>query len=156
MYRLQSLALLAGLALTFTAVGYGLFGDPAGPLRLLLLAGGSVLVFVSVSLFAPLFSSPSASFLGAPLEHLPGSRVTGHLARENAARNNKRTASTAAGLMIGLALIAMASVAAASLKASFRSMLGSTLSADFLVTPTTDEGEISPTVAGRIAALPQQ
>ena len=70
-------------------------------------------------MFAPLFSTPSASFLGAPLEHLPRNKVTGHIARENASRNNKRTASTAAGLMIGLALIAMASVVAESLKASF-------------------------------------
>jgi putative ABC transport system permease protein len=142
-------------ALGVAGVGYGLFGDPDGPVRLFLLAGGSVLVFVSVSLFAPLFSSPSASFLGRPLEHMPGSRVTGHLARENAARNNKRTASTAAGLMIGLALIAMATVAAASLKASFRSTLGSTLTADFLVTPQTDGGQISPNLAGQIAALPE-
>lgn len=134
---------------------YGLFGDPGTGLRVLTLAGGSVFVFVAVSLFAPLFSSPSASFLGRPLEHLPGSRVTGHLARENAARNNKRTASTAAGLMIGLALIAMASVAAASLKESFRSALGSTLEADFLVTPPTDGGEFSPNIAGEIAALPE-
>ena len=78
------------------------------PLVLLSLGGGAVLVFVSVAMFAPLFSSPSASFLGLPLEHLPWSRTTGHMARENAASNNKRTASTAAGLMIGLALIAMA------------------------------------------------
>ena len=136
-------------------VAYGLFGDPSGAVRLALLSIGSVLVFVSVSLFAPLFSSPSASALGLPLEHLPGSRVTGHLARENAARNNKRTASTAAGLMIGLALIAMASVAAASLKESFRASLGSTLTADFLVTPPSDEGEITPNLAGQIAALPE-
>ena len=136
-------------------VGYGLFGDPDGAIRLLMLAGGSILVFVAVSLFAPLFSSPVASFLGRPLESLPGARVTGHIARENAARNNKRTASTAAGLMIGLALIAMASVAAASLKESFRSALGSTLTADFLVTPPNDGGEISPNLAGQIAALPE-
>jgi putative ABC transport system permease protein len=136
-------------------LGYGLFGDPNTGLRVLCLGGGSVFVFVAVALFAPLFSSPSASFLGRPLEHLPGSRVTGHLARENAARNNKRTASTAAGLMIGLALIAMASVAAESLKESFRSSLGSTLQADFLVTPATDEGEFSPNLAGEVAALPE-
>jgi len=136
-------------------VGYGLFGDPNGTVRLLSLSLGSVLVFVSVALFAPLFSTPSASFLGRPLEHLPGGRVTGHLARENAARNNKRTASTAAGLMIGLALIAMASVAAASLKASFKAALGSTLQADFLVTPPNDGGDFGPDLAGEIAALPE-
>ena len=77
-------------------------------------------------MFSPLFSSPSASFLGLPLEHLPGRQITGHMARENAARNNKRTAATAAGLMIGLALIAMASVVATSLKESLSAELGST------------------------------
>ncbi|MDH3754959.1 MAG: ABC transporter permease, partial [Acidimicrobiia bacterium] len=119
-------------------VGFGLFGDPGSTiLRVVLLGGGSVLVFVAVSMFAPLFSSPSASFLGLPLEHVPGRRITGHMARENAARNNKRTASTAAGLMIGLALVAMATVVATSLKESIRGELGSTLSGDYLVTAGT-------------------
>ena len=117
------------------ALGWGLFGDPGStPLLLLLLAGGALLVFVSVTLYAPLFSTPAASFLGLPLEHIPGRRITGHMARENAARNNKRTASTAAGLMIGLALIAMATVVATSLKESFKAELGSTLIGDYLVT----------------------
>ena len=89
-------------------------------------------------MFAPLFASPSASLLGAPLEHVPGRHITGHMARQNAARNNRRTASTAAGLMIGLALIAMATVVATSLKESFRAELGSTLTGDFLVTSSTD------------------
>jgi putative ABC transport system permease protein len=146
---------IALAAIGVAGVGYGLFGDPDGAVRLFVLAGGSVLVFVAVSLFAPLFSSPAASILGRPLESLPGGRITGHIARENAARNNKRTASTAAGLMIGLALIAMASVAASSLKESFRSALGSTLIADFLVTPSTDGGEISPNLADQISSLPE-
>jgi len=76
------------------------------------------------------------------------------MARENAARNNKRTASTAAGLMIGLALIAMASVVAASLKDSFRAELGSTLIADYLVTEAND-GNFSSEIAGEVAALPE-
>jgi putative ABC transport system permease protein len=139
---------IAGLA-------FGLFGDAGNTaLELVALAGGAVLMFVAVSLFAPLFSSPSANFLGAPLEHIPGRHVTGHMARENAARNNKRTASTAAGLMIGLALIAMASVVAASLKDSFRAELGSTLIADYLVTEGND-GNFSNQLADEVAALPQ-
>lgn len=115
-------------------VGFGLFGgSDSTPLVLLGLAGGAILVFVSVAMFAPLFSSPSASLLGIPVERIPWSRTTGHMARQNAARNNKRTASTAAGLMIGLALIGMATVVASSLKSSFRHQIGSTLTADFLV-----------------------
>ncbi len=141
--------------LGIAGIGFGLFGDPDNTaLVLLALGGGAVLVFVAVSMFAPLFSSPSAAFLGAPLQHLPGAHITGHMARENAARNNKRTASTAAGLMIGLALIAMASVVASSLKDSFRAELGSTLTADFLVTAPND-GDFSNRLAEDIAALPE-
>ena len=138
-----------------TGVGLGLFGNlDSTPLVLLSLGGGAVLVFVSVAMFAPLFSSPSASFLGLPLEHLPGSRTTGHMARENAASNNKRTASTAAGLMIGLALIGMATVVATSLKSSFRDQMGSTLTAEYLVNHPNDEN-FSEELATQIAALPE-
>jgi putative ABC transport system permease protein len=126
----------------------------AESLPLLSLGLGAVLIFVSVSMYAPLFSSPSASFLGAPLEHLPGSGITGHIARENSARNNKRTASTAAGLMIGLALIAMASVVAESMKESFTSELGSTMTADYVITAQGDAA-FSNQVADQVAALPE-
>jgi putative ABC transport system permease protein len=136
-------------------LGFGFFGD-SGSTALVLgaLGAGAVLMFVAVSMFAPLFASPSASFLGAPLEHVPGRQITGHMARENAARNNKRTAATAAGLMIGLALIAMATVVATSLKDSFRAELGSTLGADFLVNSSTD-GNFSSRLAGEIKSLPE-
>ncbi len=46
---------------------------------------------------------PLASAVGGPLERVRG--VTGRLARENATRNPGRTATTAAALMIGLALV---------------------------------------------------
>jgi len=55
------------------AMGYGLFASSdSTALKLAGLGAGAVLIFVAVSMFAPLFSSPSASFLGAPLEHVPG------------------------------------------------------------------------------------
>ncbi len=137
------------------AMAYGLFGGSDNTALLLMALGvGAVLVFVAVSMYAPLFSSPSASLLGAPLEHVPGSGFTGHMARENAARNNKRTASTAAGLMIGLALIAMASVVAESLKATFRSELGSTMIADYVITSEDDVG-FSNQIAAQVAELPE-
>lgn len=145
------------IAIVLTIVGaagmaYGLFGSGGTAATLSALGAGAALLFVAVSMFAPLFSSPSASFLGAPLEHLPRSAITGHMARENAARNNKRTAATAAGLMIGLALIAMASVVATSLKESFRASLGSTMTADFVITENND-GDFSNRLASQVAAL---
>jgi putative ABC transport system permease protein len=135
-------------------LGYGVFGDDDTAVLLTSLGAGAVLVFVAVRMFAPLFSSPSAAFLGKPLEHLPGQHITGHIARENASRDNKRTAATAAGLMIGLALIAMASVVADSLKSSFRSELGSTMTADYVITAQNDVG-FSNLVADQVAALPE-
>ena len=140
---------VVGIAL----IGFGLFGGTDDTALLLVaLAAGAVLIFVAVRMFAPLFSSPTAAFLGRPLEHIPGQRITGHIARENAARDNKRTAATAAGLMIGLALIAMASVVAESLKSSFRSELGSTMIADYVITAQNDIG-FSNLVADQVAAL---
>lgn len=136
-------------------LGFGLFGGSDNTAAVLTGLGlGAVCTFVAVSMFAPLFSSPSASFLGAPLEHLPRRQITGHMARENAARNNKRTAATAAGLMIGLALIAMASVVATSLKESLRAELGSTLTADFLVRDANGV-DFSNRLAAEVAALPE-
>ena len=136
-------------------LAFGLFGGGSTAAVLAALGVGAVLIFVAISMFAPLFSSPSASLLGAPLEHIPGRKITGHMARENAARNNKRTASTAAGLMIGLALIAMSTVVATSLKESFRSELGSTLIGDYLVSLGNQDGNFSNQLAAAIDELPE-
>ncbi len=139
-----------------TGIAVSLFGSiDSTPLLLLLLGGGAVLVFISVTMFAPLFSTPSARFLGAPLERLPWLGITGHMARENSSSDNKRTARTAAGLMIGLALIAMATVVASSLKDSYRSTLGSTLTADFLISPPNGGTGFSTELVDAVAALPE-
>ncbi len=139
-----------------TGIAVSLFGSiDSTPLLLLLLGGGAVLVFISVTMFAPLFSTPSARFLGAPLERMPWLGITGHMARENSSSDNKRTARTAAGLMIGLALIAMATVVASSLKDSYRSTLGSTLNADFLISPPNGGTGFSTELVDAVAALPE-
>ena len=69
-----------------------------------------------MSLFSPRLVRPLASVTGRPLERLRG--LTGRLARENAMRKPGRTASTAAALMIGLALIVFVTVFAAGINSS--------------------------------------
>ena len=64
---------------------------------------GAAVVFIGVALLSPRLVAPIASVVGRPLERLRG--VSGRLARENSVRNPGRTASTAAALMIGLALV---------------------------------------------------
>jgi len=75
--------------------------------------------------------------------------ISGRLARANAARNPKRTAASASALMIGLALVSLVGIFAASLKATTDQVLEESLKADFLVTGPSMAGPspISPQVA---------
>jgi putative ABC transport system permease protein len=95
----------------------GLFGgiDDSGTAAGLL-GGGAALILFGVSLFSPRLVRPLASLTGRPLEALRG--LTGRLARENAMRKPGRTATTAAALMIGLALVVFVTIFAAGLKSS--------------------------------------
>ena len=72
---------------------------------------GAATVFIGVALLSPRLVGPLASVVGRPLERLRG--VSGRLARENSVRNPGRTATTAAALMIGLALVSFVTVFAA-------------------------------------------
>jgi putative ABC transport system permease protein len=77
---------------------------------------------------------PVARLLGAPVAALRG--MSGSIARQNAVRNPKRTARTAASLMIGVALVGFISIFAASVKAS----LSSGVENDFHGTHIVDSG----------------
>jgi putative ABC transport system permease protein len=100
----------------------------------LLVGLGAGLVFLGVAVLSPLFARPVARAIGAPLARFLG--ISGRLGRENAMRNPKRTASTAAALMIGLGLIGFVSIFAASVKTSANDALEQTLKADYIVTST--------------------
>jgi putative ABC transport system permease protein len=95
----------------------GLFGDiEDSGTAAALLGGGAALMLFGVSLFSPRLVRPLASITGWPVERLRG--LTGRLARENAMRKPGRTATTAAALMIGLALVVFVTIFAEGLKAS--------------------------------------
>jgi putative ABC transport system permease protein len=104
---------LIGMGMTLVGLFGGIedSGTAAG-----LLGGGAALVLFGVSLFSPRLVRPLASLTGRPLEALRG--LTGRLARENAMRKPGRTATTAAALMIGLALVVFVTVFAEGLKTS--------------------------------------
>lgn len=116
-----------GLALLLTAV----FADLGTVHLLVALAIGVLTVFVGINMTSPLFARPMARALGAPLARIDG--MPGHLARQNAARSPRRTSSTAAALMIGLALVVTVSVVADSLKATFSRVLDEQVNADWLI-----------------------
>jgi putative ABC transport system permease protein len=100
--------------------------------RLLALGAGVLVLFVGVALIAPKVVRPLARTLG-----WPGSRVggaSGKLARENTQRDPQRTASTAAALMIGLALVTFVAVLGAGLRSSFESAVNQVFHADYALT----------------------
>lgn len=107
----------AGVALLGIAlVLLGLFGSASGGSAAGLVGAGAAVIFVGVGLLASHIVRPLSLAVGLPVERLRG--VSGRLARENASRNPRRTASTSAALMIGVAFVAFVTIFAAGLKAS--------------------------------------
>jgi putative ABC transport system permease protein len=119
-----TLVTLLGIA----ALAAGLFGgvSNAG----LVVGFGAALTFVGVAMLSPLVARPISTVLGRPFRR----SVAGKLGGENANRNPRRTASTAAALMIGLGLVAFVAVFAASLKSSVTAVLDETLRSDLMLT----------------------
>jgi putative ABC transport system permease protein len=123
-----------GAAFTIFGVGilaYGLYGGGSNAAATVGVA--AALVFIGVAMLSPLVARPVARFLTLPAERIHS--VTGVLAQQNAMRNPRRTASTAAALMIGLALVSLISIFGASAKASFSSAIDNQTRADFILSP---------------------
>ena len=120
---------LAGLAALFL----GLFGNASGSTPALLTGVAAFLVFIGVAMLSPLFARPAAKVLTWPAER--SHSITGVLAQQNAMRNPRRTASTAAALMIGLALVIFIAIFGASSKDSFASSIDDQTHADFILSP---------------------
>jgi putative ABC transport system permease protein len=131
--RFGPLAALAVCVVSGALVGYGAFGHgiATGP-RLLLLAVGILGLFLGVAMVAGRIARPLANVLGWPGAKLGG--VAGSLARANAMRNPSRTASTAAALMIGLALVTAVAVLAQGLRNQFEGAVKAEFQADYAVT----------------------
>jgi putative ABC transport system permease protein len=130
------------------ALGLGLFGEVGNEAAVV--GAGAFIVFLGVAVLSPLFSGRLARLVGAPLPRILG--MPGTLARENAARNPRRTAATASALMVGLALVSFVAIFAASLKASSTAVIDESLKADFIVSPsnTIEQTGFSPRIAERV------
>jgi len=112
---------------------YGVFADGIDiKVRLVTLVLGVLLLFVSVAMIASRVVRPLAFVLGAPGARFGGS--AGSLARQNAVRNPARTASTAAAVMIGLALITFVAVIGQGFRSSFVSAVNELWVADYSLT----------------------
>jgi putative ABC transport system permease protein len=129
-------------------IGMGLSDGQAGSVGM-----GAFGVFVGVAVLGPVIAKPFARIVGAPLPRLRG--TAGRLARENATRNPRRTASTASALMIGLALVAFITTFAASGRESVATTIDNAMKSEWIVDTQYGMGGLSPSVAKAIDALPE-
>jgi putative ABC transport system permease protein len=93
---------------------------------------GALTMFIGAGVLAPIVARPMSSVLGRPLAALLG--IPGRLGRENSMRSPRRTAQTAAALMVGMALVSAIAVLGASLSESATSSVDSAITADDIIT----------------------
>ncbi len=119
-HRFRGVGAAATALLGLAALLYGLFGSGLDTKQVLILIGiGALLIFIGVALFSAHLVVPMAHALGWPATKIGG--AAGSLARDNSQRNPQRTASTAAALMIGLALVTLVATLAAGIIGTFNS-----------------------------------
>jgi putative ABC transport system permease protein len=150
-FRTPASALLAIVG--FAALLYGLFAADGTTQVLLLLLVGALFIFLGIALLSVRFIRPLAWALGWPATKVGG--AAGTLARDNSRRNPQRTASTAAALMIGLALVTLVSVLAAGLISSFKGAVDDIWkNADYAITAQNNFSPIPIAAADAAAKAP--
>ncbi len=144
-----SIVTVSGLSVLF----FGLFVSlDAGPPEIVYVGVGAAIVFIGVSILSPLFARPVARLIGWPFVKLY--RLPGKLAQENAIRAPRRTSATAAALMIGVTLVTLASVMAASINQTIDELIGSDIEADVIIRSTSEfdpTASFTPELADRAA-----
>ena len=108
-----------------TILGIGLYAAES----LWLILAGVLISFVGVALLTPLISRPVVSGLG----RLFSWSLPGRLGRLNSGRNPRRTAITAAALMVGIALVTGVTVVMNSAKTSLAAQANDTVKAQIVI-----------------------
>jgi putative ABC transport system permease protein len=146
--RVVAGAILAGLGIAVTAA-VALSDDPSlGTVGL-----GAAVTLIGTVVLGPVVARPVAGLLGAPLARLRG--LSGSLARQNAIRNPKRTAATASALMVGVGIVTLFTVFAASLKESTADTIDRSFAGDLVISSGPFGGSLSPQLAADVGELPQ-
>ena len=146
-YVAGALALL-GLA----AIAAGLSSGAGVQGVLTTLGAGTLLLFTGVAMVSSHLVKPLARLVGLPARRAGGS--AGRLAAENSVRNPGRTASTAAALMIGLALVTFVATLGSGLKDSVVGQLNDQAKADYVVSAKGEDGSFSRRADAAIATAP--
>jgi putative ABC transport system permease protein len=140
------------LGLALAAIGVVLVGVGVASTTMAQAGGGVAALVVAVAVLAPSIAGPVGRLLGAPLRFRG---VTGDLARLNAVRNPRRTASTSTALMIGVAVVSLFIVFGASLQAGLDRFADESFGGDLVVAAGGGFGDLDTGVARQVDALPE-
>ena len=120
----------------------------------LVLSLGAVLLVFGTLAIAPVVVQPAMRVYGLLLRRTRNG--SGRLAEENARRQPRRTAATATALVIGVSVVSLFTVFAASMKASIENEVARDFGADLAVNTAVFGGnQLSPRVVDELAALPE-
>ncbi|MGE7387640.1 ABC transporter permease [Streptomyces sp. NPDC004126] len=136
---------LAGIGVVFLGVSMG--GDGR-----MVIGGGAFLMLVGMIVLLPLLSRPVIAAVRPALQKVFG--VPGKLAAQNAVRNPRRTAVTAASLAIGLTLVTTMSVLGVTMGKAIDRMSTDKLKADYKVTMSGGMGSLDKSVVDALAKAP--
>ena len=140
------------IGLGFIALGIAIVGAVVGGADNNYLGFGIVGVFVGTIVIGPNVARPVALFLGRPAAALRG--VTGSMARQNAARNPKRTSRTSSPVLIGVALVTAVSALAASINGQISDIFTEQFKGDFAISSQAQGfGGLSPNLALDISKI---
>jgi putative ABC transport system permease protein len=146
----QSLARRTSVGGLITAIGITLFVAGLAQGKLPVFGLGAFVSFIGIAVISPVFAKPVVGTLALPFAQWG---VSGRLGRGNAIRNPRRTSTTAAALMIGLALVAAVSTLGSSAKKSTEAVVATSLGADYVL--HTDQFlPFSPAVATALQGRP--
>lgn len=121
--------------LAFAAIIGSLVSSGTG--AAVLVGVGAVLTLIAVAALAPLVLGPVMRAVGAPVA---ATGTMGRLARLNAMRAPRRTATTAGALMVGVALVTFVSVFAAGVSAIAKDAFSDRVRADLGLSDTSNTG----------------
>jgi putative ABC transport system permease protein len=124
---------LVVIGISVLLLSYSLFKDDlATAQRLISMAVGVLALFVGVAMISSRLVPLLSAFVGWPAARIGG--AAGRLAKGNSIRNPGRTASTAAALMIGIALVTFVAVLASGMKSSNEDAINEQVKAEYVLT----------------------
>jgi putative ABC transport system permease protein len=153
---------VAGVALIVLGLGGAFWlgaADETTPLVAAAGMAGTIAIFFGIAMASPFVVGPLARLLSWPLRRLFG--VEGRLAADAARSNPGRTASTATGLMIGLALVVAVNSIGASFLRSIEAEFDRSFARDLTVQPrgfapgSGPQQTIDRDLRGRLARIPE-